>query len=272
MGGAQTEPSLIPYVAEGLPRGDRVLVLAPHPDDEAFGCGGCARLHVVRGDRVSVVVITDGAGAGDPEVRRAESEQACARLGTQPPEFWQLPDRGLAFQTGLLEHLMRLISEALERGGHALVYAPSPWEVHPDHRATAIATAAAVLERQSKGQMVQWCAYEVGAPLWPTRLVDIDAALEAKQAAMATYASQAPFQDYADHIGALNRYRTYTLGRHCRMAEALWEPSAPQLQAVLAAHLDGWRHPSSFFDEGRPGTMERRTWWQWLTGRRKPTR
>ena len=47
-----------PIAAEGGPR--RVLVVAPHPDDETVGAGGVAALHVAAGDAVTVVVATDG--------------------------------------------------------------------------------------------------------------------------------------------------------------------------------------------------------------------
>ena len=41
-----------------LPR--RVLVVAPHSDDEIFGCGGMLAFHAERGDDVRVLVLTDG--------------------------------------------------------------------------------------------------------------------------------------------------------------------------------------------------------------------
>jgi LmbE family N-acetylglucosaminyl deacetylase len=47
-----------------LPR--RVLVVAPHPDDEVLGCGGMIAWHAARGDAVAVLELTDGAG-GDPK-------------------------------------------------------------------------------------------------------------------------------------------------------------------------------------------------------------
>ncbi len=38
----------------------RVVIVAPHPDDETLGAGGAALLHRQAGDRVAVVVVTDG--------------------------------------------------------------------------------------------------------------------------------------------------------------------------------------------------------------------
>ena len=40
--------------------GQRVLVVAPHPDDEALGCGGTIMRHIASGDSVAVLIVTDG--------------------------------------------------------------------------------------------------------------------------------------------------------------------------------------------------------------------
>jgi hypothetical protein len=60
--------------------GQRVLVIAPHPDDEAIGCVGTLLRHVEAGDQVCVAIATDGRrsrAVSDPDhmarLRRAES-------------------------------------------------------------------------------------------------------------------------------------------------------------------------------------------------------
>jgi LmbE family N-acetylglucosaminyl deacetylase len=242
--GISEERDLVPYEAEGVLPAARVLLLAPHPDDEVFGCGGCARLHVIVGAQVDVVVLTDGGGAGDVIVRAAESRAGCAALGLPTPAFWGYADRNLA-SPAVLAELTQRVTQTLMGGEHDLVYAPSPWEVHPDHRGTARAVAEAVQTARRSGVAVQWAAYEVGAPLWPHRLVNIDSIWADKQAAMALYPSQLAFQPYDQHIEALNRYRSYTISGECRHAEALWLPDDAHVKQVISDWDEARRHPSS---------------------------
>lgn len=65
-----------------------ILVLAPHQDDEAIGCGGALLLAAKSGVSLNVVYVTDGSqskskrkkGVTD-EIRRREARQVCSELG-----------------------------------------------------------------------------------------------------------------------------------------------------------------------------------------------
>ncbi len=48
-----------------IPQGHRILVLAPHMDDEVIGCGGTMVKHADRGCAITVAILTDGS-LGDP--------------------------------------------------------------------------------------------------------------------------------------------------------------------------------------------------------------
>src|ERR1017187_6364577 len=82
------EQSLVPYEASAFV-GKRVVVFAPHPDDEVLGCGGALADLIDRGAGVDVVLVTDGAaGAKGPEdrariasLRLEESRRALDALG-----------------------------------------------------------------------------------------------------------------------------------------------------------------------------------------------
>lgn len=223
------EDLVVPYSAEaGLPARS-VLVFAPHPDDEIFGCGGALALHVRAQVPVRVVVLTDGAAGGSgeaadrPRLRMEESRAAARVIGFPAPDFWQLPDRGLAYGEGLVER----IAAAIRNAGADLVYAPSVREMHPDHLVTALACLEAV--RRTGGEL-RLAMYEVGVPLPPTTLVDITAVRDLKAAAGKAFVSQLTSQDYDRQIDALNRFRTFTLSRAVVAAEAYWIVTAAELR------------------------------------------
>src|SRR3984957_20844985 len=49
---------------EGQPSDERIVVLAPHMDDEVIGCGGTLARHIACGSHITVVFLTDGRGGG----------------------------------------------------------------------------------------------------------------------------------------------------------------------------------------------------------------
>src|SRR5438046_7255856 len=73
------EAEAIPFEPLDL-RGERLLVLAPHPDDEVIGCGGLVAQHLAEGRSVRVVVATDGGQAGVAAEREEETRNALAIL------------------------------------------------------------------------------------------------------------------------------------------------------------------------------------------------
>lgn len=226
------ENKIVPYTAIRKIAGHKVLVLAPHPDDEVFGCGGAIIRHVEALDTIRVIIVSDGEGGGTDEeqrqgyseLRRQESRKAAYALEYGQPEFWGLPDRGIAYG----EFLVQRIEQAITEGGFDLVYAPSVYEMHPDHRALGMSTIEAV--RRSPEQPTL-ALYEVGIPMIrPSVLLDISDIMDQKQLAMASFTSQLKLQAYDQQIAALNRFRTYTLGTQVSAAEAYLVTSAQGLR------------------------------------------
>jgi len=220
-----SEEKLIPYHSTDL-TGKKVLVFAPHPDDETIGCGGSLVLHAKAGDPVKVVFLTNGAkgeasGATDREayvkLRQDEAVDACGILGVTDLDFWSFEDRELAGSRGAL---LRMI-DLLEDFSPQLVYAPSPLEFHPDHRAGCFLLCDAI---QSHSPDFDVAFYEVGQPLRVNRLVDITGVLDSKVKAMNAYESQLKERSYGEISRALNRYRSMTLSENATHAEgfSLW--------------------------------------------------
>lgn len=166
-------PRLLPL--DDLPRA--VLVVAPHADDEVLGCGGAIAQHVARGDDVRILVLT--AAEGDP--RLEEARAGAGVLGGAEVEGWGCADGGLGREHGLVLRLQ----ERLE--GVELLYAPAPSETHPDHRAAAMACAAAAASRSD----LRVLAYGVNRAPLANRLLDVTPVAELKDRALAAHRSQA---------------------------------------------------------------------------------
>ncbi len=205
-------PPVPPEVLSAPPHG-RVLVMAPHPDDETLGCGGALIQHRRQGDPVKVVFVTDGA-AGDylgyytgvdyPELRRHEARRAGAILGVEELVFWGYQDGGLAEADDVAERLAAL----LEADQPDILYRPSTLEVHPDHQALGIAVEEAL--RCYTRAISDFC-YEIWTTLQPTHVIDITTVWELKRRAVEQYESQLRYNDYLHKISGLNAYRAIHL-------------------------------------------------------------
>lgn len=223
------ENLLVPYHSVAEIPCTRALVFAPHPDDEVFGCGGAIMRHVEHGAAVHVIIVTDGGyDIGDDQIdeyilqRRNESIAAAEILGYGTPRFWNYPDRHIRYDEKLIQEVLATIRET----GADLIYAPSVFEIHPDHRMLAMAVIEAT---RRVGSNIRIALYEIGMPLRPNLLLDISDVVSRKTTAMECFISQNTRQRYDLHITALNQYRTYTLPAEIKAAEAYIIISAEEI-------------------------------------------
>jgi LmbE family N-acetylglucosaminyl deacetylase len=194
----------------------RILVVAAHPDDIDFGCGGSIAAWTAEGHEIAYCICTSGeAGEAPQEVprervpalREHEQREAARVLGVTDVTFLRHPD-------GRLEptlDLRRDISRVIRRVRPERVVCQSPervWEriyaSHPDHLAAGEATVAAVypdarnshahVELLAEG-LEPWTVSEIyvmgpGTAGGSKVLVDITDTLDAKIAALRAHASQ----------------------------------------------------------------------------------
>lgn len=203
---------------------ETVLVIAPHPDDEAIGCGGMICLHRQGGDRVRVVFLTSGERGltGVPEqtarsIREAEAGQAAQVLGVEGIDFLRLPDLGLDEDRSTAAKELGKVFDARTPD---LIYLPHPEESHPDHAATLPIVRMALGQRFGGTELPELRGYEVWSPM--TRygwVYDISPVMKQKLRAVRCYRSQLyPFR-YDRAVRGLNQYRG-VMAAGSRYAEA----------------------------------------------------
>lgn len=132
------------------------LIVAPHPDDETFGCGGLIKSKCLAGVPVRVVLLTDGEAVGSglgerPETvigaREREVVNACRRLGMNADDIhWlHLPDGQLPYpQQSGFDSAVRVLLAEIEAFAPAEVFCPHLEDRHSDHIAAARLTHQAL--------------------------------------------------------------------------------------------------------------------------------
>jgi LmbE family N-acetylglucosaminyl deacetylase len=178
-----------------------VLAIAAHPDDEVIGCGAMLAWHAGAGHAVTVVHLTDGAG-GDPSgryediraVRRAEGREAAQRLGVRDVRQLDFPDGELPERlTAVTDAVRALFAELRPRTVYAFWFT----EAHRDHRAAAVAVAAAAPALDPAARL---CLFGVNHAVAGGSMFDVTAQADAKRRALAAFKSQLAYNDFATKV------------------------------------------------------------------------
>lgn len=187
--------------------GRAVVAVGAHPDDIELGCGATLRAHALAGDRVVMLVLSDGAiGPGtNPQARRAEQGEAALRIGAEV--------RWGGCSDGFISDgydTVRIIESVLGEVGASVVYAHAPDDSHQDHRAASRASASAAR------QVEQVLFYESPSSLnfQPQLYSDVTGCANAKLAALQAHASQVEGSRKVDLdvVAALMRVRGFEAG------------------------------------------------------------
>jgi LmbE family N-acetylglucosaminyl deacetylase len=141
-------------------RDARVLVLAPHPDDELIGCGGTLCRLLSAGAKVSILQATDGCKLESlrdlPEARRKtvrleEARRVAAALGAGLV-LWRQEDERLRCSRETIAELAGLVDGL--RPTH--VFTPFLGDKHPDHRTLSCILGGALAIARPQPPVLQY--------------------------------------------------------------------------------------------------------------------
>jgi LmbE family N-acetylglucosaminyl deacetylase len=204
---------------------EKLLVFAPHPDDDIIGCGGTIARSMAQGDQAAIVYLTSGeAGsltfspAELSALREEEATRAAALLGVSDITFLHQPDGYIAWNQELVEALVSIIRSRQP----SVVFLPHGNEEVRDHQQSCQLIMEAC--KRAAGPWFPACgkqswsadqilAYEVWTPLERYHLtVDISEFIELKLDALRQHKSQLADIAYDEAVQGLNRYRGITSG------------------------------------------------------------
>lgn len=208
---------------------NKVLVIAPHADDEIIGCGATIAKHVQEGDEVHIVIATN-ASKGAPELfsdhavkkTRDEAIKAHQSIGVTNTLFLEFPAPAL---NAYPEYKISLeLSKIIHNFQPTYLYIPHPGDLHQDHK--AIYRAALVAARpQGVNKIHTILCYETLSetewtpmhekPFVPNYFVDVTDYFDNKLDALKYFKSQLkefPHSRSLIALESLAQYRGATIG------------------------------------------------------------
>lgn len=176
----------------------KVIVYAPHNDDEVLGVGGTIAKHVSKGDEVYVCEVTVGKNKERANLIKKEALEAHKILGIKQTYFLDFPVVGLSTVPTI--ELNRSIHKITQEIKPDIAYIPHKGDMHKDH--SVVAESAMVALRPVDSPQVraiyvyetlsetEWNIPSVDNAFLPNVYVDITDTIDKKIEAMRCYQSQ----------------------------------------------------------------------------------
>lgn len=174
--------------------GDRILVLAPHQDDEMLGCGCFIQQALRQGNKVKCVFMTDGSKSPSDvdestliKTRKAEALKVAEKLKMELPEFLDMEDGAL--DNNDIEASNKIIN-IIKKFQPNIIMVPYFLDGHKDHCAVSGIFIKAMELMQLNARLF---AYEINSPISVygiTHYVDCTNLMNCKREALKIYESQ----------------------------------------------------------------------------------
>ncbi len=207
--------------------GDKILVIAPHPDDEILGVGGTIAKFAFEGKDIYVLICTKGYPPDFDmelvEVGREEAKKAHQFLGVKETIFLDFPAANLDKVSH--KEINNKLVEILEYIKPNMVFIPFGGDLHIDHQKIFHSSLVALRPINSfKVEKIyiyetlsetNWNAPYLISNFIPNVYVDISEYLDKKEEAMKIYKSQLkefPHERSLESIKALAMLRGSTIG------------------------------------------------------------
>ena len=201
----------------------KILAVGAHPDDIEIFMYGLLAVFKDRGDKISIIVATDGAKGGDQDkeilikMRKNEATEGLKKLSM--PIFLGIPDGEL----GDDPLHKKIIRESILNIMPDLIVTHSEFDYHADHRSLSSLIRKVI----SHYIPILFCDTLMGINFQPNYYVDISDYFEMKKKAILKHHTQKP-QRFVDLFTLMNSYR------------------AAQCNSPKGTYAEGYNFSSSF--------------------------
>ena len=177
----------------------KILVIAPHPDDEMLGAGGTLIKAIKQGIHVKVVYITSGK-ENQHLILEKETVAISEKIG--------YTTHFLKYSVGAIpdtEEPARQMAKVIADYQPDICFISALFDDHPEHRLVNKLLLIAYKNQWLPKQMMMW-GYQVYSTILPNVVIDITAEKDLKAEAINLWETQKSSRDFAHYILGLNAF------------------------------------------------------------------
>ena len=217
------------------PSRKRILVLAPHPDDEIIGCGGTLAKYVAYGNQIKVLYFFNCS-----ELRIEELQAGLNIIGISE---WEVA-----------KYCVTALKNELYKFSPNEIFVPHLQDRNPHHFFVHYLFALCLQDVPFINLTIN--EYEVWNTLTPNVLVNVTDYWKQKMSALACHNSQTKLYNYAKIVELLARYRCCSMHPSSNLKKTVLSELRKQKELGLTASLP-WSHAEAFFQTNTKGYLRK---------------
>lgn len=184
-------------VVLNCPTAKKILLIAPHPDDEILGAGGALIKAIAAGASVKVVYLTSGKSM-DAAIIEQETQRVAEKIGYSI-EFFRYELNNIPVASDKIRKLANVILDYSPN----IIFIPALFDDHDDHRRASQLLLECYRQFGLAKKTMVWC-YQVYSTLIPNVVVDITDEISLKLAALRLWSTQNRSRNWAHYIKGKN--------------------------------------------------------------------
>ncbi|MBW7954468.1 PIG-L family deacetylase [Candidatus Gracilibacteria bacterium] len=191
----------------------KILAIGPHPDDIELGCFGTMCRYASEGDDINFLVLTKGEGGSNGLDRTNEAKESASLLKCNL-FIENLKDKYVSEGVETISVIEKYINKIKPD----IVFIPSRYDTHQDHRAIHYASLVAT---RLINEIYIYQSPSTNTDFKPNYYVDITDFIETKLKAVKIHSSQGGKVYMADRaVKGLAEYRAFDIFRNDKFFEA----------------------------------------------------
>ncbi len=189
------------------PLAKKIIVIAPHPDDDILGAGGTLLKAKDQGSEIHILYVTNGLENKSDKIKN-ETMTVCEQTGFKPYFLNFNPKDIDTNNKEMHDKILSIVSNVKPQ----VIFISFFLDNHYDHRMVNLLLYNSMINSQYNQKIEIW-AYQIYSTILPNVVIDITEKVDEKRRLINIWKSVGKFNDLAHYILGINASNSIFLGK-----------------------------------------------------------